>query len=264
MNARQQFASDTSELAEQSLGSIAVNLPGATAVFRAAKLDFCCHGNVSLRQAAQDKNLDLNAVVAQLAALDHTDSLPDEMTVEALIDHIVSRYHDVHRAQLPELIRMAHRVELVHKANPNVPAGLGNLLESVQQELLEHMMKEEQVLFPMLRTGGHPFVSQPISMMRAEHITHGEELDRINALTNDATPPEGACNTWRALYIGLAQFGEDLQNHIHLENNVLFPVFEGAQGAATTTASAAVAATTAATATTTGCGGGGNGGCGCQ
>lgn len=248
MNARQPLAMSNSELADQPLGSIAVELPGATAVFRQLKLDFCCNGHMSLRQAAQDKNLDLADVLGQLAALEHTDELPDEMTVDSLIDHILARYHEVHRAQLPELIRMARRVESVHQANPNVPAGLADLLETMQQELLQHMMKEEEILFPMLRTGGHPFVGQPIGMMRVEHISHGEALDRVNALTNDATPPQGACNTWRALYTGIAQLNDDLMNHIHLENNVLFPVFEAAK----------------APKASGGCGGGGHGGCGCQ
>jgi regulator of cell morphogenesis and NO signaling len=150
----------------------------------------------------------------------------------ALVDHILARYHDVHRVQLPELIRMAHRVEAVHRANPDVPAGLGNLLEEIQQELLSHMQKEEAILFPMLKSGGNPFVNQPIGMMRAEHVEHGAALEQLNALTHDATPPAGACNTWRALYAGIAQFGDDLINHIHLENNVLFPQFEAAQQAA--------------------------------
>lgn len=247
MSARQQFASSISELADQPLGSIAVDLPGATAVFRQLKLDFCCNGHMSLRQAAQDKNLDLADVLGQLAALEHTDELPDEMTVDSLIDHILARYHEVHRTQLPELIRMARRVESVHQANPHVPAGLADLLETMEQDLLQHMEKEEEALFPMLRTGGHPFVAQPIGMMRAEHTSHGEALDRLNALTNDATPPVGACNTWRALYTGIAQLNDDLMNHIHLENNVLFPVFEAAQKPKSG-----------------GCGGGGHGGCGCQ
>lgn len=246
MNARQPLASSNSELAEQPLGTIAVELPGATAVFRQLKMDFCCNGHVSLRQAAQDKNLDLAEVLGQLAALEHTDELPDEMTVDSLIDHILARYHEVHRAQFPELIRMARRVETVHKANPNVPAGLADQLQAMEQDMLQHMTKEEEVLFPMLRTGGHPFVSQPIGMMRNEHISHGEALDRVNALTNDATPPMGACNTWRALYTGIAQLNEDLMTHIHLENNVLFPVFEAAKAPKTG-----------------GCGGGGHS-CGCQ
>lgn len=246
MSARQQFVTPTPDLSEQTLGGIAVHLPGATAVFRALKLDFCCHGNISLRQAAQDKNLNLADVLGQLAALEHTDALPDEMTADALIDHILTRYHDVHRAQLPELIRMAHRVETVHQNNPNVPAGLAGLLEAIQQDLLDHMTKEEDGLFPALMAGGQPSVEHPIGVLRAEHSRHAELLDRINALTNDATPPQGACNTWRALYTGLAQFNDDLMNHMHLENNVLFPAFESA-----------------AAPKTTGCGGGGHG-CGCQ
>ena len=85
MSARQQFESNATDLSEQTLGNIAVNLPGATAVFRALKLDFCCNGNVSLRQAAQDKNLDLGQLLGQLTALEHTEALPEEISVDALI-----------------------------------------------------------------------------------------------------------------------------------------------------------------------------------
>lgn len=225
MNARQPFDTPT-DRSEQTLGSIAVELPGATALFRELKLDFCCHGNVSLRQAAEDKGLNLGELQSRLAALEHDDHLPDEMTASALIDHILARYHDIHRAQLPELIRMAQRVETVHKANPAVPAGLAALLETIQDELLSHMMKEEQVLFPMMRAGGHAFINHPIGMMRHEHDHHGQSLEKLAALTNNAKPPHGACNTWRALYIGVAQLSDDLMHHIHLENNVLFPAFE--------------------------------------
>lgn len=212
--------------AQQPIGQIAVQLPGATAVFRRLKLDFCCGGQISLAQAAADKGLDAQAILAELAALQRSDAVPEAASASALVDHIVVRYHEVHRAQLPELIRMARRVEAVHRDNPQVPAGLADHLESMHEELLSHMLKEEQVLFPMLQRGDNPFVGQPISMMRAEHVDHGEALDVLNALTNDATPPLGACNTWRALYAGIAQLGDDLINHIHLENNVLFPPFE--------------------------------------
>jgi regulator of cell morphogenesis and NO signaling len=212
--------------ADQQIGQIAVQLPGATAVFRRLKLDFCCGGQVSLAKAAADKGLDANAVLAELAALQRSDAVPEAASPSALIDHILARYHEVHRQQLPELIRMARRVEAVHRENPHVPAGLADHLETMHEELLSHMLKEEQVLFPMLKSGGNPFVGQPIGMMRAEHVDHGEALDKLNALTNDATPPQGACNTWRALYAGIAQLGDDLINHIHLENNVLFPAFE--------------------------------------
>ena len=212
----------------QAIGQIAVQLPGATAVFRRLKLDFCCGGHVSLDQAASDKGLDLQAVVHELSALQRPSELPDLGTPTELVEHIIARYHEVHRAQLPELIRMARRVEAVHRDNPNTPHGLAAALETMEQELLTHMHKEEAVLFPMLRAGGNSFVSQPIAMMRHEHNDHGEALEHLASLTNDITPPMGACNTWRALYTGLAQLREDLINHIHLENNILFPQFEQA------------------------------------
>ena len=216
----------------QAIGQMAVQLPGATAVFRRLKLDFCCGGQVSLRQASADKGLDLQAVVDELSALQRPSELPEVGTPSALIEHILARYHEVHRAQLPELIRMASRVEAVHRDHPDVPAGLADALEAMHGELLTHMHKEEAILFPMLRTGGNSFVTQPIAMMRHEHNDHGAALEHLAGLTHDITPPAGACNTWRALYTGLAQLREDLINHIHLENNVLFPQFEApaAQG----------------------------------
>lgn len=227
---------------QESIGQIAVQLPGATAVFRRLKLDFCCGGQVALSEAVAAKGLDLQAVLAELSGLQRTDELPLAGDPNALMDHILARYHAVHRAQLPELIRMAHRVEAVHRNNPGVPAGLGDFLEGMEQDLLDHMAKEEAMLFPLLRVGGQGLAGEPIDMMRSEHLDHGAALDQVLALTNDATPPPGACNTWRALYAGVAQLKEDLINHIHLENNVLFPQFEQAVAAK-------------------GCGSGG--GCGC-
>lgn len=147
-------------------------------------------------------------------------------TAAGLIDHILTRYHTVHRAQLPELIRMAQRVEAVHLENPHVPAGLADLLKTMQQELLSHMEKEEGLLFPMLKAGGNPFIGQPIAMMRAEHADHCNLLESLNTLTNDATPPAGACTTWRALYTGIGEFRDDLMNHIHIENTELFAQFD--------------------------------------
>ena len=255
--------------ADQSIGQLAVALPGATAVFRRLKLDFCCGGHLSLAEAAQAKGLVPDNVLAELTALQRPDTAPAATAPGDLIDHIISRYHDVHRAQLPELIRMAHRVETVHRSKPGVPAGLGEFLETMQQELTQHMHKEEAILFPMLKAGGNPFVVHPIGMMRAEHVDHGAALDQLNALTNDANPPAGACNTWRALYTGVAQLRDDLIDHIHLENNVLFPQFEAATkpsmatATAQTTVPAAVAASARAAPPSGGCGGGG-GGCGCQ
>ena len=213
----------------QAIGQIAVALPGATAIFRRLKLDYCCGGQISLQAAADKKQLALEPILQELAQLAarHQDATSFSFAnVNALIDHILTRYHEVHRAQLPELILMARRVETVHRDHPDAPVGLAQLLSEMKVALLSHMQKEEQVLFPMLSAGGNVFVVHPISIMRSEHIEHGANLERLIALTQDMTPPPGACTTWRALYAGLTQLADDLVHHIHLENNVLFPLFE--------------------------------------
>lgn len=213
---------------DMPIGQIAVDLPGATAVFRRLKIDFCCGGQISLSKAVAEKGLALPAVIDELAALNLPDNTPSFDSPNAMIDHIIQRYHDTHRAQLPELIRMAQRVEAVHKNKAEVPAGLGAALEAMHNELLSHMQKEELVLFPSLKAGGNPYIAQPIAMMRHEHTDHGAALEHIAELTHDMTPPAEACNTWRALYAGLNQLRDDLISHIHLENNILFPMFENA------------------------------------
>lgn len=211
---------------QHTIGHIAVSLPGATAIFRTLKLDFCCGGHLPLADAVAEKQLNLDVVVNALSALERSGEPAAPTDPTALIEHILTRYHAVHREQLPELIAMARRVETVHKDHPDVPAGLADLLEDMAVYLDSHMAKEEQVLFPLLTTGGHALAGMPMKMMRMEHTDHGESLERLMALTNDAIPPLGACNTWRALYAGIDQFRDDLINHIHLENNVLFSHFE--------------------------------------
>lgn len=216
---------DVQSLAHRSLGEIAASLPGATAVFRRHKLDFCCGGSKSLHDAAAHKGLDPAQIEEELSQLSSEEqSLPD--SVEELIQHILERYHQVHRREVPELIDLAMRVERVHAGHPAAPAGLSDLLERMNAELESHMRKEEQVLFPMMLAGGNPMIVHPIGMMRHEHDDHGENLAALAALSGDMTLPEGACNSWRALYAGLAKLAEDLTEHIHIENNILFPRFE--------------------------------------
>ena len=213
--------------ADQSLGSLAVQIPGATAVFRRLKLDFCCGGQQSLDSACANKGIDAQAVLTEIRALQQQKAAPEAPEPAELIDHILQRYHEVHRQQLPELIRMARRVEAVHRDHPQVPKGLADHLEAMERELLDHMAKEEQILFPLLRQGGHPMVVHPIGVMRHEHVSHGAQLERLAELTQQHQPPAGACNTWQALYAGTARLSDDLIEHIHTENNLLFPVFEG-------------------------------------
>ena len=212
-------------LLEQTIASIACEIPGATRVFHKFKLDFCCGGQQPLKDAIAHRNLDAALVVAEL---EQVQQLPSEDTdwrtaePAAVIDFILERFHALHRIQLPELARLARRVEHVHSDKPGCPLGLADHLTYMQQELESHMQKEEQILFPMLKAGHNNMVQGPISMMRFEHEQHGEGLDELARLTNDITPPAGACVTWRALYTGLTQLREDLMQHIHLENNILF------------------------------------------
>lgn len=211
-------------LSQRRLGEIAAQLPGATAVFRRYKLDFCCGGNVSLQEAAARRNLPLNELLGALQGLDPGAAASAPGETPALIDHILRRYHEVHRRELPELIRLAARVEAVHRQHPEVPAGLAEALRELAQELDAHMQKEEKVLFPMMSTG-FVALTQPIQMMRHEHDEHGEHLRRLEHLAHQTQAPAEACATWRALYTGVRKLIDDLMEHIHLENNLLFPRF---------------------------------------
>jgi len=145
----------------------------------------------------------------------------------ALIDHILTRYHQVHRAELAELLPLASKVESVHADDSTAPKGLARALDTLAREMQAHMAKEEMVLFPAMRAGGRPGIEFPIAMMRAEHDDHAENIALIKRLTADFTPPEHACRSWRALYGGTAKLVDDLAAHIALENDVLFPRFEG-------------------------------------
>ena len=215
----------------QTVGEIASALAGATAVFRKHKIDFCCGGAVSLDEAARKGGVDPAVVRTELDALARKP--PDAPTDSvALCDHIVERYHDVHRRELPELIKLARRVEAVHRDHSLVPKGLADAMEAVSEILLDHMTKEERILFPAIRDGFAGSLFGPIAVMRHEHDHHGEEMRAIEALAYGFEPPDDACNSWRALYSGLDKFAADLAEHIHLENNVLFPRFERARGRA--------------------------------
>lgn len=215
-------------LINQPLGEFAVAIPGAAAVFRRHKLDYCCGGTASLADAARGRGVDPETILRELSVLIPQErSIPD--TPIELIALLVTRYHDVHRRELPELVRIARRVEKVHADHPAVPTGLADILERMERELGEHMQKEEQILFPMLMQN-NPMAVHPIAMMKAEHLGHGEELSAVVEATHDLELPGDACGSWRALYSGLRKLTDDLTDHIHIENNVLFPKFEARQG----------------------------------
>jgi len=143
-----------------------------------------------------------------------------------LTRHIEARYHARHREQLPVLAELAAKVESVHVGVAGVPAGLSDLLRRMIGELEVHMKKEELILFPAMRKGGGPGIEYPISVMRADHDGHDREVAEIRRLTGGPNLPEGACRSWTDLYTGLDEFLSDLAEHMRLENEVLFPMFE--------------------------------------
>jgi regulator of cell morphogenesis and NO signaling len=210
-----------SKFGDEPIGEIAVRLPGATAIFRKLKLDYCCGGAISLGAAAKKRGLELADVERQLAALTPEETEVPE-TSEQIIDYLISRYHETHRRELPELIQLARRVEKVHADHPEAPKGLADFLTRMDTALGTHMQQEELILFPMIRASD-PMAAVPISAMVVEHLDHGDALAALATLTHDMEPPEGACGSWRALYAGVRKLSDDLTNHIHIENNILFP-----------------------------------------
>lgn len=215
-----------SRSAEPSLAELATTRPGAALVFHRLGLDFCCHGQIGLAEAARARGLDPEHVAAELRAAEsgaRDFERWDQRPLPELIEHLLLRYHERHRADLPPLLAMARKVETVHAAKASCPHGLAELLARVADELEQHMRKEEQVLFPLLLAGRGRMAAPPIQAMEREHEDHGRNLALLRQVTGDHRAPPEACNTWRALYLGLAELERELMQHIHLENNVLFP-----------------------------------------
>lgn len=209
-------------LQSKSLREIAAERPGAGAVFRRWRIDYCCEGDATLQESASRLGLDPAAVAAELAALEPGN---EAVSTRALIDHIVDRYHRTHERDLPEAIELAVRVENTHGRRDECPLGLAEHLAAMLDELEVHQQKEEAVLFPMMLEGGGPMIRFPIARMSAEHEDVRAQLQELARVTRDFTPPEGACGTWRRLYALCRKIDEDLREHLHLENNVLFPRF---------------------------------------
>ncbi|WP_118805841.1 iron-sulfur cluster repair protein YtfE [Haemophilus haemolyticus] len=214
--------------AQQKLSELAVSIPGATKIFREYDLDFCCGGSVLLEVAAQQKNLNLAEIEKRLTDLQQSkaenhDKDWTSASYSEMIDHIVTRFHNRHREQLPELITLAEKVENVHGDRDDCPIGIAAQLEKIYAELSQHLMKEEQILFPMIKMGNYSMASMPIRVMEMEHDEAGQDVEVIKSLTNNCTPPADACFSWKALYSGINEFIDDLMHHIHLENNILFP-----------------------------------------
>lgn len=215
--------------AETPIGQIAARLPITVATLQRHRLDFCCAGALPLTEACAKAGADVNAVLHDLDQVVSGPATTPEVDwttapLGELVDHIVTTYHAPMADELERLLGMAAKVHRVH--GDKDPARLRGVLETVlslQDELLPHLQKEERILFPWIQQGMGAQAGAPIRVMHAEHEAAGTLLATLRRLTDDYTPPKGACTTWRALWFGLKQFEADLMDHIHLENNILFP-----------------------------------------
>jgi len=209
-------------------------------VFEQFGIDFCCGGRRSLADACRAAAADPAAVVRALDALPPTRAVDDDVTrwpLDRLIDHIVRVHHAYVRSALPAIGRHLAKLQEVHGANhPELPR-VASVFDRMSVDLEQHLAKEEQVLFPYVRdlvaatTLGSrgalsPFgtVENPIRMMEREHREAADEMRLIRELTHGFTSPADGCTTYAVCMNELSQFERDLHRHVHLENNVLFPM----------------------------------------
>lgn len=228
--------------AETTVRDLLAARPEAIRVLAAFGIDFCCGGGRPLAEACARAG---QTFAAFAEALEAETSASEARTAErdwgqtscaALIEHILETHHRFTYEELERLGTLADKVERRHGESHAHLSTLHELVDALTRELLPHMLREERVLFPYVQAleeavsrgvpapaapGGH--VARPITVMENDHETVGELLREVRALTNDYTPPEGACRSYQALYAGLAALESDVHQHVHLENNVLFP-----------------------------------------
>jgi regulator of cell morphogenesis and NO signaling len=230
----------TIDLTNRTVGELAVEIPNSIRIFEAWKIDYCSGGGTALGEAcaAAGKTIDAFA-----AALDTLADVPDNTTRDWSFDtlgtiarDIVSTYHTYTRQELETIDPLARKVLGVHGHRRAELAEVVALIDAVRDDMLPHMLKEEQVLFPYVtemeqaienkRTAPTPFfgtVKNPVRKMMAEHDRVGELLATLRTVTSDYTLPEDACFSYRELYRRLGEFEERTHEHIHIENNLYFP-----------------------------------------
>lgn len=222
---------------QTTVGELVREVPSRARVFESMKIDYCCGGKIPLAEACAKKGIDPATVIDQLgqcdAKLTNDQTVdPDAMTLTDLADHIESTHHAYLKEELPRLDFMTDKVSRVHGDKDERLYQMREAFIALKTELVPHMMKEEQILFPMVRqleasTERPDFhcgsVGNPIRQMEHEHDQAGNALAILSESTDGYTPPDWACNTYRALLDSLAQLERDMHQHIHKENNVLFP-----------------------------------------
>jgi regulator of cell morphogenesis and NO signaling len=215
-------------------------MPQATRVFEKFKIDYCCGGNTSLVEACAKADVDLRELEQEL---EHAGSAREiqatdfnEMTLPVLIDHIVTKHHLFTREEMVRLDALMAKVVSVHGDKHPELQEASTLLKKLDEDLNPHMLKEERVLFPYIAQLDRsatlkvnppfaPFgaVKNPVRMMMMEHDAAGEILRELRSVTSDYAIPADACISYKTLYEALEALERDLHQHIHLENNILFP-----------------------------------------
>jgi regulator of cell morphogenesis and NO signaling len=231
------------EFYTKTIREIAVEFPQTTRVFEEFKIDYCCGGRRPLAEACAEMGLDETLVRQRIESVlgggedaEKQTDFPEHKRPAELIDHIVAIHHIFTRNEIARLTPLMEKVRRKHGEQHPELRDIEAVFSALADELLAHMRKEEMVLFPYIKVlaavvstsipiAEPPFrtVQNPVRMMMTEHDAAGEMLVKVRALSNDFTPPDGACPSYRALYYGLEELERDLHRHIHLENNVLFP-----------------------------------------
>ncbi len=225
-------------LQTKTVREIALEMPITTRVFEEFKIDYCCHGNTLFDEACRNVGAEPEVVMEKLDGVietlgDREHDWVADASLGELIDHIVDAHHVFTRDEMGQLTPLMAKVATRHGDHYDYLLRLKELFALLVDDLGPHMMKEEMVLFPYVKKleSQHmsaaipPFgtVQNPVRMMRIEHEAVGDILKEMRAITNDYTLPEGACPSFTALYHRLAHLEADLHQHIHLENNILFP-----------------------------------------
>lgn len=214
---------------------IAAALPSSIRTFHRVGIDFCGGGKKPLAVACDERRLSFPAIREEIEARAAATRAEEHdwsgEPLHALAAHIEATYHARLREEFPRLEQLAGRALRVHGAKaPRLLGRLEAIVRELAADMIEHMRKEEQVLFPAIRAleAGAPLdrpvpLSAPFSIMEHEHDKAGDLIAELRTITNGFTPPEWGCETMRALYEELAAFERDMHVHVHLENNMLFP-----------------------------------------
>lgn len=227
---------------EMTVREIAIQVPESTRLFEKFKIDYCCGGNRPLTEACGSAGVNVDYVIEMLAEVGQ--SKPEtngvvsfsDLSLSELITYIVNTHHVFTKDEMNRLEALTGKVIGAHGANHPELIHVGELFHRLCADLRPHMFKEEQVLFPYIvamekaaaQNRPNPFapfgnVNNPVRLMMMEHDMAGEILRELRGLTSDYLVPPDACISYRTLYQALEGFEKDLHQHIHLENNILFP-----------------------------------------